>query len=70
MLDLVNIAVLDFLAHPGVEHATRIPDDTAVEQARWELERNRLRRPDKQKAKRGDGGMAQDYRREALNPSR
>lgn len=70
MLDLVNIAVLDFLAHPGVEYATRIPDDAAVEQARWELERNRLRQLDKHKTRRGDCGMAQDYRREAFNLSR
>ena len=47
MLDLINIAVLDFLAHPGSEHATRIPDDTEVELARRELESARLSRQDR-----------------------
>jgi len=46
MLDLINIAVLDFLAHPGDEHAVRIPDDTEVELARRELESARLSRQD------------------------
>ncbi len=47
MLDLINIAVLDFLAHPGDEHAVRIPDDTEVELARRELEGARLSRQDR-----------------------
>jgi hypothetical protein len=47
MLDLINIAVLDFLAHPGDEHALRIPDDTEVELARRELESVRLSRQDR-----------------------
>jgi hypothetical protein len=47
MLDLINIAVLDFLAHPGDEHALRIPDDAEVELARRELESVRLSRQDR-----------------------
>jgi hypothetical protein len=47
MLDLINIAVLDFLAHPGAEHATRIPDDTEVELVRRELESARLSSQDR-----------------------
>ena len=47
MLDLINIVVLDFLAHPGDEHAVRIPDDTEVELAHRELESARLSRQDR-----------------------
>lgn len=50
MLDLINIAVLDFLAHPGADYAVRIPDDSAVELARRELESARLSRQDGEKA--------------------
>lgn len=47
MLDLINIAVLDFLAHPGNEHAIRIPDDTEVELVRRELDSARLSNQDR-----------------------
>ena len=57
MLDLINIAVLDFLAHPSNEHAIRIPDETEVELARRELESARL---SSQYRKRSDNVEAGD----------